>query len=88
MPSISEEVPGYSVRTWFGMWAPAGTPKAIVSKLNQTLGRVLEQAEVRERLRTDGMEPSHSTPQEFEREIGAEIAKWSKGVKAGNISVD
>jgi tripartite-type tricarboxylate transporter receptor subunit TctC len=88
VPSISEEVPGYSVRTWFGMWAPAGTPKAIVSRLNQTLGRVLEQAEVRERLRTDGMEPSHSTPQEFEREIGSEIAKWSKVVKAGNISVD
>lgn len=88
VPSISEVVPGYSVRTWFGMWAPAGTPKAIVSKLNQALARVLKQPEVQDRLRTDGMEPSHSTPQEFEREIRVEIAKWTRVVKAGNISVD
>jgi tripartite-type tricarboxylate transporter receptor subunit TctC len=88
VPSISEVVPGYSVRTWFGMWAPARTPEAIVSKLNQALARVLKLAEVQERLRTDGMEPSHSAPQEFERDIAHEIAKWSKVVKAGNISVN
>jgi tripartite-type tricarboxylate transporter receptor subunit TctC len=88
VPSISELVRGYSVRTWFGMWAPAGTPKAIVAKLNQALAHVLKQPEVQERLRADGMEPSHSTPQEFEREIRVEIAKWTKVVKAGNISVD
>ena len=88
VPSISEVVPGYSVRTWFGMWAPAGTPEAIVSKLNQALGRVLSLPAVQQRLRADGMEPSHSTPQEFEREIASQIAKWTKVVKAGNISVN
>ena len=88
VPAISEVVPGYSVRTWFGMWAPPGTPQAVVLRLNQALARVLAQPEVQERLRTDGMEPSHSTPQAFEREIAREIAKWTTVVRNGNISIN
>jgi tripartite-type tricarboxylate transporter receptor subunit TctC len=69
------------------MWAPARTPKEIISRLNQTLGRILKQPEVLERLRADGREPAHSTPEEFQRVIAREIEKWKTVVKVGNIKV-
>ncbi|MGH8703667.1 MAG: tripartite tricarboxylate transporter substrate binding protein [Burkholderiales bacterium] len=88
LPAISELVPGYSADFWFGMWAPAGTPKEIVSRLNQALVRILKQPDVQERLRADSMDPVHSTPEEFARVIARDIAMWSKVVKAGNIKVN
>ncbi len=88
LPAISEVVPGYSVRTWFGMWTPAGTPKEIVARLNQALERILTQPDMQERLRADGLEPAPSTPEVFEREIVRDIEKWSKVVKAGNIKIE
>jgi len=88
VPAIAEAVPGYSVRTWFGMWAPAGTPKTTVAQINAALGRMLQQAEVQERLRSDGMEPAHSTSEAFEREIVRDIAKWTSVVRNGNIKVN
>jgi tripartite-type tricarboxylate transporter receptor subunit TctC len=88
LPSISELVPGYAHTAWNGMWAPAGTPREIVSLLNQALGRILKMPEVQERLRADSREPTHTTPEEFGRVIARDVAKWSKVVKAGNIKVD
>ncbi len=88
LPAISELLPGYSAGSWSGMWAPAGTPQEIVSLLNQALARFLKQPDVQELLRTAGLEPAHSTPEEFARVIAWEIATWSKVVKAGNIKVD
>jgi len=88
LPAISELVPGYSADFWFGMWAPAGTPKEIISRLNQALVRILKQPDVLERLRTDSMEPVYSTPEAFARVIARDIAMWSKVVKAGNIKVN
>lgn len=70
------------------MWAPHGTPQEIVARLNQALGRMLTQSDVQDRLRADGREPAHSTPEEFARVISREIAKWQKVVKAGNIKVN
>ena len=88
LPAIGELVPGYSAITWFGMWAPAGTPREIVLRLNQSIARILKQPDVQERLRADGMEPAHFTPEEFTRFIAREIAKWSTVVKTGNIKID
>ena len=88
LPAISELVPGYSADGWFGMWAPAGTPKEIVPRLSQALARILKQPDIQERLRAAGMEPAHTTPEEFGRYISGEIAKWSKVVTAGNIKID
>ncbi len=88
LPAISELLPGYSAGFWYAMWAPAGTPKEIVSRLNQALARILQQPDVQEGLRTDGVEPAHSTPEELTRLIAREIATWSKVVKAGDIKVD
>ncbi|HET7159464.1 MAG TPA: tripartite tricarboxylate transporter substrate-binding protein, partial [Burkholderiales bacterium] len=88
VPAIAELVPGYSVSGWNGMWGPAGTPKEIVSRLNQALVRILKQPEVLERLRTDGYDPVGSAPEEFARIVARDIATWSKVVKAGNIKAD
>lgn len=88
LPAVSEQVPGYAATTWFGMWAPLGMPKEIVSQLNQAIERILKKPEVQERLRGDGMEAAHNTPEEFSRFIATDIAKWTKVVKAGNIKVD
>ena len=88
LPTVAEVVPGYSAITWFGMWAPAGTPRAIVARLNQSIARIVKLPDVQARLRADGMEPAHFTPEEFARFIAEEIAKWTKVVKTGNIKID
>jgi len=88
LPAIGEVLPGYASDFWFGMWAPAGTPKEIVSRLNQTLVRILKQPDVLERLRADVSEGVGSTPEEFARIIARDIGTWSKVVKAGNIKVE
>jgi tripartite-type tricarboxylate transporter receptor subunit TctC len=88
LPAIGEVLPGYAADFWFGMWAPAGTPKTIVSRLNQSIVRILKEPQVLERLRTDGYDPVGSTPEEFARIIARDIATWSKVIKAGNIKPD
>jgi tripartite-type tricarboxylate transporter receptor subunit TctC len=88
LPAISEQVPGYAAMTWFGMWAPLGTPKKIVTELNQAIARVLKRPDVQERLHNDGMEDAHSTPEEFARFIARDIIKWTKVVEVGKIKVD
>ncbi len=88
LPAVAETLPGYEHTSWNGMWAPAGTPKEIVNRLNVTLARLLKLPDVQERLRADGRAPAHTSPKEFERIIERDVAKWSKVVKAGNIKVN
>jgi tripartite-type tricarboxylate transporter receptor subunit TctC len=88
LPAINEVVPGYTAFTWFGMWAPPKTPRAIVMKLNEAIVKILKRPDVLERLRADGMEAGGNSPEEFARFVAADIAKWTKVVKAGNIRID
>jgi tripartite-type tricarboxylate transporter receptor subunit TctC len=88
LPAISESVPGYQAVSWHGMLAPAGTPKAIVNLLNGVLARILKDSRLQEVLQREGLEPEHSTPQEFARVIADDIVRWTKVVKAGNIKLD
>ena len=88
LPAVNELVPGYTAFTWFGVWAPPGTPQPIVSQLNQAVARILARSDVQERLRNDGMEAAHNTPAAFSAFIARDIAKWTDVVKAGNIKVD
>jgi tripartite-type tricarboxylate transporter receptor subunit TctC len=88
LPAIGEMFSGYAADFWFGMWAPAGTPKDIVGRVNQALAQILKQPDVLERLRTDGYEPVGSTPEDFGRIIARDIATWRKVVKDGNIRVE
>jgi tripartite-type tricarboxylate transporter receptor subunit TctC len=88
VPAIAEVVPGYVVNSWFGLWAPGGTPREIVMRFNQALEGIMKRPEMQERVRAEGNEPAHSTPEEFGRIIERDIAMWTKVVRDGNIKID
>lgn len=74
-------VPGYVVTGWWGMLAPAGTPKPVVQKLNTEIVRALQSVDLRERLAADGIEAAGGTPEAFAEYLRREIALWSKVVR-------
>jgi len=89
VPTMAEAgVPGYEVVSWQAMFAPAGTPPAIVERLHAEVAKILKQPDVQERLAKLGVEPSGMPPQQFAAFQAAEIAKWAKVVKAANVKVD
>lgn len=82
LPTIAESgVPGYDVRGWFGMFAPAKTPAAIISKLHAEAKRAMYATEVIQRTNAQGADVVANSPQEFAAEVKAEYAKWRKLVK-------
>jgi tripartite-type tricarboxylate transporter receptor subunit TctC len=74
-------VPGYSADTWYGVFAPRGTPKPIVAKLHDTIARALQTPEMKEKLLAQGAEPSGNPPEQFAAFLKSEIAKWGKVIK-------
>lgn len=76
------------IALWTGILAPAGTPPAVVKRLQDEVARVLKLPEVRERIAALGIDPVASTPEEFSRLIAADIAKWTAVAKAANIKAD
>jgi len=86
IPSVAEAgVPGYESVSWFGFVAPAGTPKDIVARLHREIVAILRTPEVNERFAREGTEVVASSPEEFERYIGAEAVKWAKVVRSAGI---
>ena len=86
LPTMIESgMPGFVVAGWYGILAPAGTPAAIITKLNKEVVRVLHTPEMRERLASDGSEPVGGTPEEFAAHIKSEIAKWHKVILEADI---
>ena len=86
LPTIAEAgVPGYEATQWFGILAPAATPRTIVDRWHRETVRALNDAEVRDRLVVDGADPIGSSPEEFAAYIRAESVKWAKIVKAIGI---
>ncbi len=81
IPTMAEFVPGFEATTWFAMFAPANTPRAVIDKLNAEVVRVFKLPEVQERLKTIGLDPVLSTPDELARYQAVEITKWAKVVK-------
>jgi tripartite-type tricarboxylate transporter receptor subunit TctC len=79
---------GYESTTWFGLMAPAKTPRDIVARLNAEVGRILAGRELGERLVREGLEASAGTPEQFARFIDEEIAKYARLVKAGGIKAE
>lgn len=89
VPTFAEAgFPGVEDDTWIGMLFPAGTPPAIVQKLNDAVNQALQQADFREKLDTLAFDPVGGTPQQFADYIRVEIAKWGKVVRAGNIRAE
>lgn len=87
LPSIAETVHGYAAASWSGLHAPAGTPSAIVQKINADLRSILTRTEIRSRLEDLGVEVHPSSPEELFQQIRADIAKWGKLVREKNIQV-
>jgi tripartite-type tricarboxylate transporter receptor subunit TctC len=88
VPAIGELIPGFAADLWYGMWAPLGTPKEIVSRLNQAIVRMVKLPDIQERLRADGVEPAPSTPEELARQFARELAMWSGLVKTAGIRIE
>jgi len=88
-PTIAESgLPGYEMNPWFGLFAPAGTPPAIVNKLNAEVGRILALQDVKERLFGIGAEPMSGTPEQFAAIVRTDVDKWVKLVKSAGITAD
>jgi len=86
LPTLQESgVADYETSTWFGMFAPAGTPAAIIGKLNAELVKICHSREIAERLAPDGGEAVGSTPEQFGQHLAREIARWQKVVKDAGI---
>ncbi len=89
LPTIAESgVPGYEMVLWIGVFAPAGTPRDIASKLNAEVVRVVGLSDIRERLSGMGVEPLGNTSEQMADWIRREIAKFGPVVKAANIQAD
>ena len=81
-------VPGYDMPNWYGVLGPAKMPADIAARLQREIAQIAKLGYVRERLVADGLEPSESTPKEFDEHVVREIAKWTRLAKAARISVN
>ncbi len=88
LPTIGETVQGYEVTNWFGIVAPRGTPKAIISRVNAELNQALNTAALKELLNAQGAEPAGGTPEEFAALIRRDLVKWARVVKESGARVD
>ena len=90
VPTIEEaaKLNGFDASSWFGLFAPAGTSRTIVDKIQADVAKALAMPEVRERFVAQGAQPSGSTPDQFAAFIRAETDKWTKVVKISNAKVD
>ena len=86
LPTFHESgVPGYESSTWFGLLAPAATPKPIIAKVNADVGRILASSEMRERLINLGQVAGGDSPEAFDKFIREEIVRYAKIIKAADI---
>ena len=88
LPAIAETLPGFSNTTWFGLLAPAGTPKTVVNRINAEMRKAVANPELIKQLAAIGLEPASSTPAEFHEMIQAELKRWSKVIREAGITAE
>ncbi len=88
VPTVAETLPGFEATTWFAMFAPANTPKPVIDRLNAEVIRVFKLPEVVERLKTLGLDPVLSSPDELAKYQATEIVKWTKVVKESGAKAE
>jgi tripartite-type tricarboxylate transporter receptor subunit TctC len=88
LPAIAETVPGFTNTGWWGLLAPAGTPKQIVQLFNGVLNKALALREVGQKFLVHGVEVAPSTPEEFRDFIRVDTQRWSKVIREAKISVE
>jgi tripartite-type tricarboxylate transporter receptor subunit TctC len=89
IPTVAESgVPGYEVSGWFGLLAPAGTPKAVLDTLQTTIAQIVQEPEVAKQLRDLGAAPVANKPEDFARDIAADVEKWRKVAQTTGVKLD
>jgi tripartite-type tricarboxylate transporter receptor subunit TctC len=87
VPAISEAVPGYEAVTWYGVLGPKGLPKDVVARWNGEVARILQTDEMKSRMAVEAIDPAGGPPEEFLNVIRRDVEKWTKVVKAANITL-
>ena len=88
-PTVAESgVPGYDIAVWAGLFAPAGTPQSVVSRLYQEASRAMGEQDTREKLKSIGMDPGGLSPEQLAAMIKSDLARYAAIVKAANIKAD
>ena len=88
VPTIAEGLPGYEASFWYGIVAPAKTPKTIIARINAEVNRLLVLSDVKEKLLALGVDPIGGTAEEADRYLRAEVVKWRKVVRDSGASID
>jgi tripartite-type tricarboxylate transporter receptor subunit TctC len=89
LPTVAESgLPGFETVAWFGLFAPAGTPRDIVEKIQAEVTKIVQQPDIRERIGTLGGEPVGNAPEAFAAIVRDDVAKWKRVAKASNITAD
>jgi tripartite-type tricarboxylate transporter receptor subunit TctC len=88
VPALAESLPGFETVAWFGVLAPAATPKSVVERMNAVINQALDQADVKARLATLACDPAPSTPEAFAQRVNADVARWKKLASERNIRAD
>lgn len=88
VPTVAETVPGFENLGWFGLVAPAGTPKAVVAKIHADTVKVLQSADIKKRFDELGMAPVGNSPAEFAKDMKAESALWAKVIRERKLQVN
>jgi tripartite-type tricarboxylate transporter receptor subunit TctC len=89
IPTIAEAgVPGYEYTTWYGIFAPAKTPRTLIARLNTEIVKAMETPDIKDRFTALGGDPDPGTPEELRAYMANESAKWAKIIKAANIRIE
>ena len=81
-------LPGFDATAWYSIVVPAGTPKAIIARLNTELVKILKSPDIRARLISEGADVETSTPEELAAFVRSEIPKWAKAIKDSGTKID
>ena len=88
LPALAETLPGFETVAWFGLLAPAATPKPVIERINREVNTILAQDDVRQRLANSGCDAAPGSPDAFAARIAGDVARWKKLAAEKNISAD
>jgi len=88
IPTIGESIPGFEYVTWYGLFAPAATPKEIITKMNAEVVKILQDKELAKRFANEGAEPAPGTPGELAKFMRAEYEQWKKTIAAAKLTLN
>jgi tripartite-type tricarboxylate transporter receptor subunit TctC len=86
VPTVAETLPGFEATSWYGLFAPAGTPPDVIAKLNAQIARLLSSPEISDQLQRQGAQPVGDSPGAFAAQFKAEVMKWGKVVKIAGVA--